>query len=473
MAALALRILNAAAHTSRTTALGSSTVVQPPLARSFTLLASSFSPSPALAAATPLILSGAMGKKNFYAVRRGRQTGVYTSWEETRRHVVGFAGAHFQGFVTRAEAFAWMEQVGGVRQTAMPAAAAMQHQLRPAQQSQYPPPSYHAAAAAAGLQFAESLVDPARGAYGAAAAARSHAHPYVHREPALRTDRYSPDLYTPHLSPGGRQSLRGFHTSARSSSVITDSCCSSSSQDSLPGLERPDGTRVKRETGAAAAAAASSSAAAAAASPASAASSSSAAAVTASSGSSSVSPSPTFAAAAALPPRYGLLFADGAAKSNPTGPCGCGGILYEATPPLAGVGSGDLVQGAGITCYKRFLGVRSNNEAEYSALIVGLEAALAHGITHLTVRMDSELVVRQMAGEYTVKAANLLPLYNQALQLAARFVQINVQHIYRDQNKEADELANEAITDAIGGNGAAAGAGQRQQQPNRYRRDYY
>ena len=102
--------------------------------------------------------------------------------------------------------------------------------------------------------------------------------------------------------------------------------------------------------------------------------------------------------------------------------------------------------GGCITSFKRYLGTRSNNEAEYTALLLGLETALAHGVTHLTVRMDSELIVKHMCGDYKVKAANLLPLYHEALQLAMKFKQCHVQHIYREHNGEADQLANEAIS---------------------------
>ena len=150
------------------------------------------------------------------------------------------------------------------------------------------------------------------------------------------------------------------------------------------------------------------------------------------------------AAASSPPARHAVLFADGAAKANPRGPCGAGGVLYSASPSTAAIG-------AAITSYKSYLGVRSNNEAEYHALIEGMRAALAHGVTHLTAKMDSQLVVRQMTGEYKVKAGNLQPLHQQALQLASDFESFQVQHIYRDQNAEADQLANEAIQDALPG----------------------
>lgn len=417
---------------------------------------------------TSLCSAAAMVKKHFYAVRRGRAVGIFRDWAETRAHVDGFPGAQFKGFTTAAEAQSWLNEgsaVTGVRQRqdAMP----QMQELRPQQQYQSQRNSYHSAAAAAGLEFALSASSSAAAAASSssaaansypAAAARVNAHPYLRQSPAAKVERHSPLSHSPPPQPQSQQ--QRFMSSA--SSVITDPRCLSP-QDSLPGLEQPDGTAVPRQAGnpAAGAAASSSSAAAAAAAR-------------------SAAVAPAMPAAAASSPsavRYGILFADGAAKTNPTGPCGCGGILYAGVVRADG---GEWTLGEGITCYKRFLGVRSNNEAEYTALIVGLEASLAHGITHLTVRMDSELVVKQMAGEYKVKAANLIPLYNQALTLAARFAQCNMQHIYRELNTEADELANEAITDALGpsANGQGAGGGGaggngflgRAQQPNRHRR---
>ena len=142
-----------------------------------------------------------------------------------------------------------------------------------------------------------------------------------------------------------------------------------------------------------------------------------------------------------------MLFADGAAKANPSGPCGAGGVLYEG---LVGAAGGAWQLGAPFARFKRYLGIRSNNEAEYTALLLGLETALAHGVTHLTARMDSELVVKQMRGHYQVKAANLRPLYDDAKELQSQFQLCNMQHIYREHNGEADQLANEAITDMLG-----------------------
>lgn len=135
--------------------------------------------------------------------------------------------------------------------------------------------------------------------------------------------------------------------------------------------------------------------------------------------------------------RSGVLYCDGAAKYNPTGPSGCGGVLYF----------NDSTGEEQERTFKRYLGNGSNNAAEYSGLIMGMELAHDYNITHLTIKLDSELIAKQMAGEYKVKAANLQPLYQDALALARRFKECSVQHIYREENSYADRLANQAIVE--------------------------
>ena len=90
-----------------------------------------------------------------------------------------------------------------------------------------------------------------------------------------------------------------------------------------------------------------------------------------------------------------VLYCDGAAKANPVGPCGAGGILYSSSS-FADAGDHPPQLGGAITSYKQYLGSASNNEAEYHALLLGLQTALAHGVTHLLVRLDSELIVKQV-----------------------------------------------------------------------------
>ena len=93
----------------------------------------------------------------------------------------------------------------------------------------------------------------------------------------------------------------------------------------------------------------------------------------------------------------------------------------------------------------RYLGEATNNIAEYSALIHGLEEARMIGADEVTVYMDSELVVRQINGEYRVKDAMMKKLFAGAIQLLGEFKAFEVKHIDRSKNKEADKLANKAI----------------------------
>jgi len=130
-----------------------------------------------------------------------------------------------------------------------------------------------------------------------------------------------------------------------------------------------------------------------------------------------------------------MLFADGAARGNP-GPAAYGFVLDDPTGvPRAAIG--------------KKLGVATNNVAEYRALIAGLECALEHGATALEVRMDSELVVRQMTGIYKVKNEGLKPLFQQAKGLAQRFGTFRIQHVRREHNSRADAEANKALDQQV------------------------
>jgi ribonuclease HI len=92
-----------------------------------------------------------------------------------------------------------------------------------------------------------------------------------------------------------------------------------------------------------------------------------------------------------------------------------------------------------------FLGHATNNVAEYTGLVRGLEKAKALGIQQVEVLMDSELVVRQMTGQYKVKHPGLIPLFQKARQLASSFSEFKISHIRREYNKKADALANRAM----------------------------
>ena len=130
------------------------------------------------------------------------------------------------------------------------------------------------------------------------------------------------------------------------------------------------------------------------------------------------------------------LHADGAARGNP-GPAAYGFVLDDP----AGVARAEIGQA---------LGTATNNVAEYKALIAGLECALAHGAAAIDVRMDSELVVRQMTGVYKVRNEGLKPLFEQARTLSRRFRSFRIAHVRRELNTRADAEANRAL-DRAGG----------------------
>lgn len=97
------------------------------------------------------------------------------------------------------------------------------------------------------------------------------------------------------------------------------------------------------------------------------------------------------------------------------------------------------------------LGTLTNNQAEYTALVRALERALQVGAEHrLIIHSDSELMVKQMKGEYKVKNADLRSLYEQACKLAAQFASVEYCHVRREQNKRADELCNLALDGKMG-----------------------
>ena len=98
-----------------------------------------------------------------------------------------------------------------------------------------------------------------------------------------------------------------------------------------------------------------------------------------------------------------------------------------------------------ITEIKQFLGSCTNNVAEYSGLIAAMRWAAEHGVSQLRIRSDSELLVKQMRGEYRVKNPGLQPLYEEACALARTIGRVTFEHVRREFNTDADRLANEAI----------------------------
>ena len=125
------------------------------------------------------------------------------------------------------------------------------------------------------------------------------------------------------------------------------------------------------------------------------------------------------------------LRCDGGSRGNP----GPGAYGFVLTDP-----SGREVEARG-----EYLGSVTNNVAEYRGLIAGLEAAAKHGVTALDVSMDSELVVRQMTGEYRVKNEGLKPLKAAATDAARRIPALRYVSVRREHNQRADELVNQTL----------------------------
>lgn len=126
-----------------------------------------------------------------------------------------------------------------------------------------------------------------------------------------------------------------------------------------------------------------------------------------------------------------ILNTDGGARGNP-GPGAIGVVLKT--------GRNVIVKEVG-----KYLGQSTNNEAEYQALIEGLNVAREKGATELACRLDSELVVKQLRGEYKIKSVRLKNFYIQIKNLEKEFKKVEYAHVPRSQNKEADRLVNETL----------------------------
>jgi ribonuclease HI len=131
------------------------------------------------------------------------------------------------------------------------------------------------------------------------------------------------------------------------------------------------------------------------------------------------------------------VMVDGAARGNP-GEAGCGAAIYDSNGVLA-------------KQLSRYLGRATNNVAEYEGLLMGLEALLQLGPKHIVVQSDSELLVRQLNGQYRVKDEKLKALFQRAITLLRQFDSYRIFHVRRELNKLADQLANQAIDDAVKG----------------------
>jgi ribonuclease HI len=143
------------------------------------------------------------------------------------------------------------------------------------------------------------------------------------------------------------------------------------------------------------------------------------------------------AARTAAAGKRAVLYTDGASRGNP-GLAGAGFLVLDEASELLGEG-------------KTFLGERTNNEAEYEALIAGLELARRLGCREVEVRADSQLMIRQLTGQYRVKNRRLIPLVLRVKKLAAEFERVVYHHVPRAENSRADKLANQAIDEAVKG----------------------
>ena len=131
---------------------------------------------------------------------------------------------------------------------------------------------------------------------------------------------------------------------------------------------------------------------------------------------------------------------DGGSRGNP-GPAAYGVVVRDP-------------RGEIVARLKKYIGKNTNNVAEYFGLIAALDYAQNHGIRALHIESDSELMVKQMRGQYKVKSAELKPLFERAKKMSQAFESFRISHVYREQNKEADALVNQALDETSGSGGA-------------------
>ena len=127
---------------------------------------------------------------------------------------------------------------------------------------------------------------------------------------------------------------------------------------------------------------------------------------------------------------------DGGSRGNP-GPAAYGVLVRDP-------------RGEIVARLKKYIGNNTNNVAEYFGLIAALDYAQNHGIRALRVESDSELLVKQMRGQYKVKSSELRPLFERAKKMSQGFESFLINHVYREQNREADALVNQALDETSG-----------------------
>jgi ribonuclease HI len=138
---------------------------------------------------------------------------------------------------------------------------------------------------------------------------------------------------------------------------------------------------------------------------------------------------------------------DGGSRGNP-GPAAYGVVVRDP-------------RGEIVARLKKYIGKNTNNVAEYFGLIAALDYAQNHGIRALRVESDSELMVKQMRGQYKVKSEELKPLFERAKKMSQTFESFRITHVYREQNKEADALVNQALDETSGSGGAPSGKAEK------------
>ena len=126
-----------------------------------------------------------------------------------------------------------------------------------------------------------------------------------------------------------------------------------------------------------------------------------------------------------------IIYTDGAARGNP-GPAAIGAVLKDTANKT-------------IATISRRLAPTTNNQAEYLAIISGLEKAVSLGAKNIIVKSDSELAVKQIKGQFKIKNTALRPLYQQVVQLTGKLESFSISYIPREQNRQADDLANKAL----------------------------
>jgi len=126
-----------------------------------------------------------------------------------------------------------------------------------------------------------------------------------------------------------------------------------------------------------------------------------------------------------------LIFTDGGSRGNP-GPAGIGAVIKDEN-------------GNNLSEVSKYIGTSTNNVAEYLAVIYGLQEALFNGIRKVVLKVDSQLIARQLKGEYKVKDQDLKKFFDIALNLFKGFDSVEIIEIPREENKEADKLVNSAL----------------------------